>query len=33
LYKDGSYELTDLELTQRFEPEKILSIEKFNPEK
>jgi topoisomerase-4 subunit A len=33
LYKDGSYELTDLELTQRFEPEKILTIEKFNAEK
>jgi len=33
LYKDGSYELTDLELTQRFDAEKILIIEKFNPEK
>ena len=33
VYKDGSYELTDLELTQRFEPEKILLIEKFNPDK
>jgi topoisomerase-4 subunit A len=33
IYKDGSYELTDLELTQRFEPEKILMMEKFNPEK
>jgi topoisomerase-4 subunit A len=33
LYKDGSYELTDLELTQRFEPEKILALEKFNSEK
>lgn len=31
-YKDGSYELTDTEITQRFEPEKILLIEKFNPE-
>jgi topoisomerase-4 subunit A len=30
---DGNYELTDTELTQRFEPEKILLIEKFNPEK
>jgi topoisomerase IV subunit A len=30
---DGSYELTDTELTQRFEPEKILLIEKFDPEK
>ncbi len=33
IYKDGSYELTDLELTQRFEPDKILLLEKFNPEK
>ncbi len=30
---DGNYELTDTELTQRFEPERILLIEKFNPEK
>ena len=33
LYKDGSYELTDLELTQRFDVEKIVGIEKFNAEK
>ena len=33
LYKDGSYEMTDLELTQRFDAEKILLLEKFNPEK
>ncbi|MBS1745830.1 MAG: DNA gyrase/topoisomerase IV subunit A [Bacteroidetes bacterium] len=33
LYKDGSYELTDLELTQRFDAEKIALIEKFDPEK
>ncbi|MBV9986532.1 MAG: DNA gyrase/topoisomerase IV subunit A [Chitinophagaceae bacterium] len=32
-YDDGSYELTDTELTQRFEPEKIVLIEKFDPEK
>ncbi len=32
-YKDGSYELTDTEITQRFEPEKIKLIEKFVPEK
>jgi topoisomerase-4 subunit A len=32
-YKDGSYELTDTEITQRFEPEKISLIEKFVPEK
>ena len=30
---DGNYELTDTELTQRFDADKILLIEKFNPEK
>ena len=33
IYDDGTYELTDTELTQRFEPEKIILIEKFDPEK
>ena len=33
IYDDGSYEITDTELTQRFEPEKISLIEKFDPEK
>ena len=33
IYNDGSYELTDTEITQRFEPEKIRLIEKFDPEK
>ena len=32
-YNDGSYELTDTEITQRFEPEKIRLIEKFDSEK
>ncbi len=32
-YNDGNYELTDLEMTQRFDPEKILLLEKFNPDK
>lgn len=32
-YEDGTYELTDTEITQRFEPEKIVLIEKFDPEK
>ncbi len=32
-YEDGSYEITDQELTQRFDPEKIILIEKFNPDK
>ena len=33
IYSDGNYEITDQELTQRFDPEKILLIEKFNAEK
>ncbi|MDE3212216.1 MAG: DNA gyrase/topoisomerase IV subunit A, partial [Bacteroidota bacterium] len=33
LYKDGNYELTGQELTQRFEPDSIELMEKFNPEK
>jgi topoisomerase-4 subunit A len=33
IYNDGSYELTDTEITQRFEPEKIALVEQFNPEK
>jgi topoisomerase-4 subunit A len=33
IYKDGSYEMTDLELTQRFDVGKIMAIEKFDPEK
>ena len=31
--KDGYYEVTDTEPTQRFDPEKIVFIEKFNPDK
>jgi topoisomerase IV subunit A len=33
VYNDGNYEITDQELTQRFDPEKVLLMEKFNPEK
>ncbi len=33
IYNDGSYEITDQELTQRFDAEKILLIEKFDPAK
>ena len=33
VYTDGNYEITDQELTQRFDPEKVLLIEKFIPEK
>ena len=32
-YKDGTYEITDQELTQRIDTEKVLEIQKFNPEK
>jgi len=31
-YKDGSYELTDFELTNRYETDSIVLLEKFNPE-
>ncbi|MEO8583453.1 MAG: DNA gyrase/topoisomerase IV subunit A, partial [Flavitalea sp.] len=33
VYEDGNYEITDTELTQRFDPEKIILLEKFDPEK
>ncbi|MEP6596536.1 MAG: DNA gyrase/topoisomerase IV subunit A [Ginsengibacter sp.] len=33
IYKDGNYEITDQDLKQRFNPEEILLIEKFDPEK
>ncbi len=33
LFADGSYELTDTELTQRFDADKILEIRKFDPER
>ena len=33
IYTDGNYEITDQELTQRFDPEKTLLMEKFDPEK
>ena len=33
VYDDGNYEITDQELTQRFDAEKVLLIEKFIPEK
>lgn len=32
-YKDGTYELTDFELTNRYEPEDVVRIERFDPEK
>jgi topoisomerase IV subunit A len=33
IYDDGNYEITDQELTQRFDPEKVLLIEKFDAER
>jgi topoisomerase-4 subunit A len=33
IYNDGTYEITDTELTQRLEAEKVKLIEKFNPQK
>ncbi len=32
-YKDGAYELTDFELTNRYDTDNLLLIEKFHPEK
>ncbi|QEC43692.1 DNA gyrase/topoisomerase IV subunit A [Pseudobacter ginsenosidimutans] len=32
-YHDGTYMITDQEVTQRFDPENVIRIEKFNPEK
>ncbi|MFT3948387.1 MAG: DNA gyrase/topoisomerase IV subunit A [Agriterribacter sp.] len=33
VYNTGNYEISDTELTQRFDGDKVLLIEKFNPEK
>jgi len=33
IFKDGHYEITDQELTQKFAPENVLLMEKFDPEK
>ena len=33
IFNDGNYEITDQELTQRFDVEKVLLVEKFRPEK
>ncbi|TXI32006.1 MAG: DNA gyrase/topoisomerase IV subunit A [Niabella sp.] len=32
VYSDGYYEITDQEMTQKFDPEKVLLIERFDPE-
>jgi topoisomerase-4 subunit A len=33
LFTDGTYEITDQELTQRFNPEEVMLVEKFDPER
>ncbi len=33
VYKDGNYEITDQEMTQKFDPENILLIELFKPDR
>ena len=33
IYGDGNYEITDTELTQRFDAEKIVEMRKFDPER
>ncbi len=33
MFRDGNYEITDQELTQKLDAEKVIFIEKFNPEK
>ncbi|MES2646240.1 MAG: DNA gyrase/topoisomerase IV subunit A [Bacteroidota bacterium] len=33
IYSNGTYEITDQELTQRFETDEVLLIERFSPEK
>jgi topoisomerase-4 subunit A len=33
VYNDGNYEVTDQELTQKLDSEKVILIEKYNPER
>ncbi len=33
MYHDGTYEITDQELIQKFDPENVVEIEKFDPER
>jgi topoisomerase IV subunit A len=33
IYSDGNYEIRGTEITQRFDAEKVIEIQKFNPEK
>ena len=32
VYKDGSYEMTNFELTNRYDPQKVMVVEQFDPE-
>lgn len=32
IYTDGTYEITDQELTQRFNPEEVMLVEKYDPD-
>ncbi|MBK8489441.1 MAG: DNA gyrase/topoisomerase IV subunit A [Saprospirales bacterium] len=32
VYQDGTYEMTDYELTHRYKPDELIHIQKFNPE-
>lgn len=33
MYKDGTYQIADQELTRKFDPDQVIEMEKFNPEK
>jgi topoisomerase IV subunit A len=33
MYHDGTYQITDQELTQKLDPEQVVDLEKFDPEK
>ncbi|WP_276486014.1 DNA gyrase/topoisomerase IV subunit A [Paraflavitalea pollutisoli] len=33
MYKDGTYQIADQELTRKFDPDQVIEIEKFNPDK
>jgi len=32
VYKDGTYEVSEFELTNRYDPQKVFSVDKFDPE-
>ncbi len=33
MFQDGTYQIADQELTRKFDPEQVVEIEKFNPDK